>query len=362
MPADSAPAAPRRILLIKPSSLGDIIHALPVLAALRDAYPQAHIAWLVSTGFAPLLEGHPLLNEVIPFDRRRFGRMLQNPRAMVEFLAFLRGLRRRRFDLVLDLQGLVRSGFLAWASGARRRIGPADARELAWMFYTRRVDAAAPGLHAVERNLAVAEALQLRVRSPRFPLGLRPEERAAADAKLAAASGGRDPRSFIAALPGARWASKLWPTEHWAALLDLLAADGEPPVVLLGGPDDRTRADAIRSGTRTAPIDLVGRTSLRELLALLARADRVVCQDSGPMHMAAALGRPLAAIFGPTDPVRTGPYAQEVRVVRRPLDCAPCQRRTCPLGHHRCMTELTPEQVRDALRALRVPAATPAGI
>ena len=117
----------KRILIIKPSSLGDVVHALPVLAALREAYPRAHIAWLVGVTFAPLLEGHPLLDEVIPFDRRRFGRMLQSPRILVEFMRFLADLRRRRFDLVVDLQGLIRSGFMAWASGAPYRIGFAAA-------------------------------------------------------------------------------------------------------------------------------------------------------------------------------------------------------------------------------------------
>jgi lipopolysaccharide heptosyltransferase I len=347
---DSQP--PRRILLIKPSSLGDIVHALPVLAALRDAFPSAYIAWLVSSGFVSLLTGHPLLNEVIPFDRRRFGRMLQSPRILLDFLSFLRGLRRRRFDLVIDLQGLVRSGFMAWASGARRRVGFADARELAWLFYTRRIRVPPQKLHAVDRNVSILTALDLETAAPNFPLALGLEEEAAARMRLHDAAQGADVSRYIAVLPGARWESKLWPVAHWAALLSELHAAGAPPAVLLGAADDRARADAIRAACTAPLIDLVGRTSLRELTALLAAAERVICQDSGPMHLAAALGRPLVAIFGPTDARRTGPYAQHVRVVTAPIECAPCQRRRCPLKHHGCLARLTAAEVRAAFDSL----------
>ena len=202
---------PRRRIPLIAVVAGRHHSCLPVLRQAREAYPQAHIAWLVSTGFAPLLDGHPLLNEVIPFDRRRFGRMLQSPRVLLDFLAFVRGVRRRRFDLVIDLQGLVRSGFLAWASGARRRIGFADARELAWIFYTRHVRVPPTMLHAVEKNLAVLAPLGLNEAAPRFPVALRPEERQSAQAKLAEAAGGSVPARFVAVLPGARWESKLWP-------------------------------------------------------------------------------------------------------------------------------------------------------
>lgn len=340
---------PRRILIIKPSSLGDVVHALPVLAGLRAAYPAAHIAWLVGRTFAPLLEGHPLLDEVIPFDRRRYGRMLQSGTVAAEFLRFVHQLRQSRFDLVVDLQGLLRSGVLSWASGAARRVGFAAAREFGWVFYTQRVRCPTREAHAVEKNLHLARTIGLPVDPPAFPLGLRDEELAAMRERLTRAAGGPVAR-FIALVPGARWETKRWRADRSAELVARLHAGGFPPCVVLGAPDDRTFADAILAACSTPVIDLVGRTSLRELSAALALADLVVCHDSGPMHIAAALGKPLVAIFGPTSPARTGPYCRSARVVALPLPCVPCLQRQCPLGHHNCMQQL---DVATVLRNVR---------
>lgn len=350
---------PQRILLIKPSSLGDIVHALPVLAGLRAKYPHAQIAWLAGNTFAPLLAGHTLLNEVIPFDRARYGRMLQSPRVFVEFMRFVWNLRKRRFDLVLDLQGLIRSGFLAWATGARQRVGPSEARELAWAFYTRRITSPDPEAHAVDKLLHLARALDLPVDPPQFDLGLSPDELTAARDRLTAAAqnvfGAGAPQAanrYIGIVLGARWDSKRWPLDRWAVLLDRLHAEGFPPCVLLGGPSDRTSADTLLSECRSPVLDLVGRTSLRALAALLAHMHLVICHDSGPMHIAAALRKPLVALFGPTSPRRTGPYSDTAHVVTLGLACAPCYRRQCPLGHHHCMRQLSVDAVLERVREL----------
>ncbi len=345
-PRPAAPE-PQRILIIKPSSLGDVVHALPVLAAARATYPRAYLAWLVGTSIAPLLARHPLLDEVIEFDRRRYGRMLQNPRILAEFVRFVRDLRRRRFDLVLDLQGLARSGFLAWATGARQRVGFRAARELAWAFYTRRVVTPAGDTHAVEKNVALARAAGLRLDRPEFPLGLRPEELDHARARITTAAGGPLP-AFTAVVPGARWPSKQWPAEKFAELIDALHAAGRPPVVLLGGPDERPLAAAIVRAVHAPVVDLCGQTDVRALAAVLALAQQVICCDSGPMHIAAALGTPIVAVFGPTNPARTGPYAADAQVVSRALPCAPCYARRCPLGHHDCLRGLAASVARDA--------------
>ena len=338
-----------RILIIKPSSLGDIVHALPVLAALREAYPDAHIAWLVGTSFAPLLHEHPLLDEVISFDRRRFGKMLRSPRIALDFLRFVGELRRRRFDLVIDLQGLIRSGFLALASGARDRVGFASARELAWLFYSRKVRCPATARHAVDRNMALAAAIGLDGDSPRFPLGLRPEETLAAQALLRK-EWGRPLERFTAVMPGARWATKRWKLDRIAELIDRLHGEGAPRCVLLGSPEDRPIAERILAECETDVLDLVGKTTLRELVAVISLADRVLCHDSGPMHVAAALDKPLVAIFGPTDPARTGPYSAAAETIATPLDCAACYQRRC--WHHSCMEQLEVETVLVKLRDL----------
>ncbi len=357
--AANATVRPKRILIIKPSSLGDIVHALPVLAALRRADPGAHIAWLVSRSFAALLDGHPLLDEVIVFDRARYGKMLRSGRALGEFLRFLRELRRRRFDLVVDLQGLFRSGFLAFASGAEQRVGFAAARESAGLFYTQRVRCPPDARHAVEKNLCVVAALGLRTDRPEFPLGLRLEEIRAAKTLLTTAAG-RPVKTFTAVIPGARWESKRWRAERIAALIDRMHEESLPPCVLLGSVGDRPFADRVVAACHSPAIDLVGRTSLRELAALLGLSDRVICHDSGPMHIAAALDKPLVAIFGPTDPEVTGPYRcpkegafgtrPTFRVVATPIGCSPCRQRTC--GHHSCMERLAVETVLAQVREI----------
>jgi heptosyltransferase-1 len=351
--------AGRRILIIKPSSLGDIVHALPVLAALRRADPGAYIAWLVSKSFAALLDGHPLLDEVIVFDRSRYGKMLRSARALGEFLSFLRELRRRRFDLVVDLQGLFRSGFLAFASGAEQRIGFAAARECAGLFYTQRVRCPPDARHAVDKNLCIVAALGLRADPPEFPLGLRPKEIRGAKTLLAAAAG-RPVKTFTAVIPGARWESKRWRAERIAALIDRMHEESLSPCVLLGSAADRPFADRVAAACRSPTIDLVGRTSVREVAALLGLSDRVICHDSGPMHIAAALGKPLVAIFGPTDPAVTGPYRRSredasgtrapFRVVATRIECSPCRQRTC--DHHSCMERLAVETVFAQVREI----------
>jgi heptosyltransferase-1 len=346
------PSRPQRILIIKPSSLGDIVHALPLLATLRERYPDAHIAWLASRSFAPLLENHPLLDAVIRFDRARFGKMWRSPRIFLDFWRFVAEIRRRRFDLVIDLQGLLRSGLLSFFSGAGQRVGFADAREGAWLFYTQRVGSPASIEHAVEQNLSVARALGLRADEAEFPLGLRPAEHAAAQELLFGAAGG-PLQSFTAVMPGARWETKRWPADRIAELIDRMQAGGLPRCVLLGGPGDRGFADQVIAACKSGVVDLVGRTTLRQLAALIDMADRVVCHDSGPLHIAAALGKPTVAVFGPTNPARTGPYSRAAVVVTHPIECAPCYQRVCPYGHHNCMQQLDVETVLTKVQDLR---------
>lgn len=342
--------APLRILIIKPSSLGDIVHALPVLAAVRRSYPSAHIAWLVGANFEALLRSHPLIDETIPFDRAHYGKMWRSWRAFADFWRLVRDLRRRKFDLVIDLQGLIRSGLMAYFSGARQRVGFAAAREFAWLFYSRRVRIPSSVKHAVEHNLHLAREVGLTIEPVDFPLAITDAERDRARQLLESAADNRPVPRITAIVIGARWSSKIWPADRFTELIDRLHLEGEVRCVLLGAPSDRTISDEIIKRAGRPPLDLVGRTNLRELTALLELAERVICLDSGPMHIAAALGKPVVAIFGPTNAAKTGPYSPLATVVSKPLACSPCYRRNCPLGHHACMKELT---VADLLSQVR---------
>jgi len=348
-----------RILLIKPSSLGDVIHALPALDGLRRRYPTARIDWLIGTPFVSLLVGHPHLDGLVEFDRKRFGRLWRSPAAAMAFVRFIQQLRQRRYDLVIDLQGLFRTGFFAWASGAETRVGFGDARETAPLFYTHRLPGGSGNVHAVDRYLQVGDLLGFAPASVRFALPLTETDRTAAADLLRYRVSGPDTRIVVVA-PGARWDTKCWLPERYASTIDALQGPGDDiACVLLGGPDEAHRCAEITSGCRSAPLDLAGKTTLRQLVALIERADLVICQDSATAHIAAALDRPLVCITGPTNPLRTGPYGRISDVVWLEPECAPCYLRRlsqCP-HDHRCMRDLTVDQVLDAARqALNVPA------
>ncbi len=340
----------RRILLIKPSSPGDIIHALPVLHGLRQRYPQAHIAWLVATSFANLLEADPAVSEVISFDRRRFGRLGRNLAVTRDFMAFVRTLRAKAFDLVIDLQGLFRSGFLSMACAAPVRIGFAASRELAWMFYTDKLPKGRPDDHAADRNYRVARLLGFDDQPMDFSIALTDADRTHASALLQEACITKG-SGYVVLVPATRWETKCWPPDRFGALARLLRKRHGLSSILVGGPSDITAAQISTGTSEGAAYNLCGRTTLRELAALIERSSIVVTADSTPMHMAVAQQRPLVALFGPTNPRRTGPYGRLADVLRIDLECSPCYFKKlsqCPY-QHACMQRLDVEMVANVV-------------
>jgi|SRR5690349_8120778 len=336
LPSLHLPAPPQRILLIKPSALGDVVHALPVLNLLKRRWPEAQVSWLIGSAFAGLLEGHPQLHEVIRFDRDRFASAWWNPAALIELARFGRDLRRRHFDLVIDLQGLLRSGFTTGIARSPLRVGFANAREMAWLFYTHRVPVESSELHALDRYLLVAEALGCGREPIEFIFAVDDEDRAAAQRLT------RDVDRYAVLIPGTNWATKRWPIEHFAALVAPLRDRFGLQAVVAG-----SRREADLASQIPGAINLAGQTNLRHLVALLERADLVIANDSGPMHIAAALGRPLVTMFGPTNPVRTGPWNRDDSVVRVAIPCSPCYSRRC--SHTSCMKWLTTSAVLDVV-------------
>jgi lipopolysaccharide heptosyltransferase I len=306
-----------RILILKPSSLGDIIHALPTVTLIRRRYPAAHIAWLINTGFASLLKKCPVIDEIIPFDRQRYG-VLAGFAAFADFLATLQG---RQFDIVVDLQGLCRTGLISGATLAPRRIGLSDAREGAGIFHNEIIPV--PRCHAVERYLFAAKHLGCDTGPIEFPLGL-------ANIKS---------ERLIAINASARWATKLWGDDKFAELIRQLPHER---IVLTGSAAESDRISAIAQGCR----NVVGKTNLLELAELYRQCAVVITNDSGPMHLAAAVGTPVIAIFGPTDPSLTGPYGQNHIVLRAGIACSPCLKDTCANRiQMECMHKTTVEQV-----------------
>ena len=326
------PSPPGRILIIKPSAIGDVVHTLPILNLVRRRWPGAHVAWLVTPTCAGLLDGHPQLDEVIRFERGRFAAGWRSPAAAAALFRFGRALRDRRFDLVIDLQGLFRSGWLAMQTRAPVRAGFANAREFAPLFYTHRVPVADVEQHAIDRYLTVAEALGCGREPVEFHFATDDADREAVRALLG------DGEPYAVLLPGTNWATKRWPVEHFAATVQPLRERFGLRSVVAGGPGDSPLAAQM-----PGVLDLTGRTNLRQLVALLEGASVVIANDSGPMHIASALGRPLVTPYGPTSPVRTGPYRRLDTVVRLDIPCSPCFSRRC--SHQSCLQWLPPEAV-----------------
>lgn len=331
---------PQNVLIIKPSAIGDVVHTLPILNLMRKAWPSARISWLVTPACSGLLEEHPQLDEVILFERRKLGAWWRSPKLFGEFWRFNRNLRKRKFDLVVDLQGLFRSGWLSRITGAQRRVGMASAREGASWFYSELVPEGPRERHAMEKYLDVAESLGIGRGPIEFVWNVTQANRDRVDTLLSGLHG----RPFAVFFPGTNWDTKKWPAERYAALAQHVRQELGMAVVVGGVKSDSTFADIIKPD-----LSLCGQTSLRETTALLEKAALVVANDTGPMHIAAALGRPLVTLYGPTSPIRTGPYGRDKSVVRLSLPCSPCLSRHC--SHRSCMRWITEDMVLDRCKA-----------
>lgn len=333
-----------RIAIIKPSALGDIIHSLPVLTALRRRYPDAHITWVVNKAYEPLLRGHPQLNATLAFDRAAVRKGMLS--AVQGYTGFLRLCRTQNFDLVVDLQGLLRSGLMTMASGATRRVGLSTAREGATLFYTDIVKVADfNAIHAVDRYWLVAEALGAGDGDKQFHVHVPEPERAWATDLLRG-----KPRPYLALSAGSRWETKRWPPSHFAELLRRMEALTGGTVICVGSPDEASLAQAA-TRERTMPVvDLVGRTSLPQLAAVLAQADVMLANDTGPLHLAAALGRPVVAPYTCTKVLLNGPYGFEAGTAEAKVHCQGSYIKKC--ASLVCMTELTPDRLWPALQGI----------
>lgn len=337
---------PQRILLVKPSALGDVMHALPTLAGLRERFPRAHLAWLVNRPYEPLLAHHPLLNATIPFDRHLFREGLR--RGVGKAWSFAKALRAERFDLTIDLQGLLRTGLLSRLSGARVRLGLKSAREGASAFYTHRVDDLAPNLHAVDRYWRAATALGATGGPRPFLLPLDPEATRWAEERLASF-----PRPRIAVVVGARWLTKRWPPSHFAELVRRAHQSVGASAVFVGAPDERTLAEEAQRSLAGPSAVWSGETTLTQLAAVLGAADVVLANDTGPLHVAVALGRPVVSPFTCTSVRKTGPFGQFARAVETTVWCRASEVKTC--DRLECMAELTPDRLWPALQEALVP-------
>lgn len=332
---------PRRIALIKPSALGDIVHALPVLSALRARFPESRITWIVNKSYEPLIAGHPALTDTLPFDRGAFKRGVR--KAITYSLTFAAELRRHRFDLVIDLQGLLRTGLMSAASGSPRRVGFANAREGSRHAYTDKVRVPdADRVHAVDRYWRVVEAFGAGHLPRQFHVPLRPDAVRWAEVELAGL-----PRPRIAVAVGARWQTKRWPPTHFADLLRRAHTAFGAGFVFVGVAEDAAPSAEVMGQLPGPAKDLCGKTTLPQLAAVLAACDAMVGNDTGPLHLAAALGRPCVAPYTCTRVALHGPYGSMAGGVETGVPCRGSYLKTCPALI--CMPELTADRLWNPL-------------
>jgi len=343
----------KNVLIIKPSALGDVIQATAILPVIKNYNPKIKITWLVFEHNQEILAHHPLVDELLSISRR--------PLFSKKTFQVIRKLRQTHFDLVIDLQGLLRSAVISWLSGSVRRVGYADNREMSTLFYNEVYNIPASSMHAVDRYLLLMNKLGLpQTQEAQFSLPLKNQHRQFIRQSLNLnddflTSSDHASTRFITICPSAKWQSKCWPESYFVELICLLQQE-KMKILLVGAPDEEEAIDKITQKIKRKNADeknyyhhnnicsnLAGKLTLMEIAALLEISALFIGNDSGLMHLAAATNTPSVAIFGPTSPHKTGPYNKLANVINANLTCMPCFRKTC--NNQRCMRLVTPSEV-----------------
>ncbi len=347
----------KRILIVRLSSLGDVIQTLPIPTVVREAYPDAEIGWAIDRELAPAIAGHPDINHIHLCDRLIWSRRLKNPfewfRIAAEARRFIEEIRGVGYDCALDVQGLLKSAVIPLFAGIRPRIGFAHGRELSHLFYTERylsnVQYFDHDRMHVDHMMALAETIGCHIDnySVRLPPAA-PASRAKIDALVRF---GR-PSTIVGIAPATQWKSKQWPIEHWLSLLKMILQRTNVNVVLIGAPSDAVQTshliEALDDAARARVLDLAGKTSIVDLYALVERIPIMVAADTAPLHIAGAAGCTLIGLFGATPTHRTGPIGSgpiTLMTAEPKLACQPCQERVCRFGTTECMRNLRVERV-----------------
>jgi len=354
----------KKILIVRLSSLGDVIQTLPLPTVVRRAFPHAEIGWVIDTELAPAVKGHPDVDYIHCCDRNRWGRALKNPlgwpRIARETRSFIEEIRAAGYDCALDVQGLFKSAAIPFFAGIRPRIGFAHRRELSHFFYTERHltkdEYFDPDRMHIEHMLTLARAIGCDTQGYEIRLPeVESENRSKVDLILERAFD--RPNPLVAITPGTQWASKRWPLEYWLALIRLALAETEANFVLIGSNADAPMGarllEDLGGDARGRVLNLAGTTSLRELYALFERVAVTVAADTAPLHIAGAAGCHLVGLFGATPAARTGPLSRNDVVIMTAmpkLACQPCQLRVCRYGTTECMRRLKPAEVFAALK------------
>jgi len=323
----------KRILVIKLSSLGDIFHAIPAVHNLQVAL-DAEVDWVTQPEYVDLVRCFPMVSTVISFPRRKFWSQAGE---------LVRAVREKRYDYVVDLQGLIKSAIVARVARGGKRMGPSFQREGARFFYDAIAGRRNKDRHAVEETLDVVRYLGLPVLPISFPI------------QFPAPPVVEQVAPRVALVPWSRWINKNWPVSRFIETARQIQREFGASIFLFGSNAERAGCEEIHAALSSTPgagavINLAGKTSLVEMGGWFSRMNLVLANDSGPLHMAVALGIPVVTVFGPTDPKRTGPYGTGHHVLRSVMDCSPCLGKDCRLPQIECMERVTFEQVMGAVR------------
>jgi len=334
---------PKNILVVKLSAIGDVIHALPISYAIKETFPEAKITWVVEPPAYELLTNNPYIDEIILFEKKKF----KSVSGFMKNIGPLRSkLQHRKYDVALDLQGLFKSAAIVWLSGAPIKLGCANMREYSDKI-SRPVSGPNANGHIVERYLDVVREMGCRVENVVFPL-----ETTAKDADIArrliAQAGADMENPYVVLAPGANWPNKRWPTKYYAKLVDWLYNQKIIPIIIGGGVVDERLGGEIDTAAEIPPVNLIGKTTLKQLAYIIKNARAVVGGDTGPVHMAAGLAVPTVMVMGPTDANRNGPYHQQENAIEVDYECKYCWKRQCPFGKD-CLAGIRLEQVEEKL-------------
>ena len=302
-----------KILIVKPSSLGDVIMTLPALSAIRRSYPDATISWLIRPEFSDLIRGNPYLDEIINFDRKFLAKAVYKPSALAAIFELIKKLRRSKFDVVFDFQGLFRTASLSFLSGSPVRYGLSNSREFAPLFYTHKAPVDPNRHHIVEMFMDMLEFAGIAAKKVEFTLPIDSDAEGYALDILR--SSGVEAGQYAVFIPGSAHKDKCWPAENYSRMAEKIDNELGVKIVATGSASEAAIIENIKSKTNVEILNLAGKTNLRQLIYVVKGARLVVSNDTGPGHIAAIMGRPMVMIFGWSNPQRVSAYGRGDTIV-----------------------------------------------
>lgn len=341
------------ILIIKLSAIGDVIHTLPALNAIKNHYPDSKITWIVEEAAASIVQEHEALDRVLVSKRKKWIKGMvkksSRPGSIKAILSFIKELRDTEYDLVIDFHQLLKSGILVWLTKGRVKAGfdkGMQHMEYSYIFLNKPIPPVSMEHHALLRGLMLIESLGITAKQVEYRLPVSLEHRQEIE-KILEKNKIKNSRMLIAINPVAQWKTKLWENKKFSQLADCLIKTYKADIIFTGGPDDLPVVQEIMNSMKEKAVNLAGKTTLKTLAALYEKTRFLISTDTGPMHLCASVGTPVIALFGPTAPWRTGPFGPNHEVIRLGLECSPCFKRRCYRKDIMCMKGIRVKDVMD---------------